>query len=617
MTLVALGVVYGDIGTSPLYALRECFKREYGLTATPANVYGVLSLVVWALILVVSVKYLIFILRADNRGEGGVLALLALILQQQRRDADRNFKQFIIVLGLIGAALLYGDGVITPAISVLGAMEGLEVITPKLKFVVVPFTLVILLTLFLVQKKGTHKVGRVFGPIMMLWFATIAALGIYEVATAPEILAAVNPIYGFRFFTTHGRQAFVLLGAVVLVVTGGEALYADMGHFGKRPIRIAWFYLVLPALLLNYFGQGALILRDPAGAENPFFMLAPRVLLYPLVALATMAAIIASQALISGAFSLTQQAVQLGYSPRVNIIHTSRTEAGQIYIPEVNTALMIGCLLVVLGFRSTSALGAAYGIAVTGTMAITTILFYLLARSRWNWSVLHAGAFAVFFLIIDLGFFGSNALKILHGGWVPIIIGLGIFTLMTTWYQGRRIVQKMLTRASLPIDLFLNSVEDHKPVRVPGTAVFLTSHSEGAPLVLLHHLKHNKVLHEQVVLLSVLNMNVPEIADDERIFVAPLRAGFWRVKARYGFMETANVPAILARCREAGIVAEKHHTTYYLGRERLIPNPHSKHKLASWRKKLYIFMSRNSRTATEFFGIPSNRVVELGAQMEF
>ncbi|MGE5749673.1 MAG: KUP/HAK/KT family potassium transporter, partial [Gemmatimonas sp.] len=403
LTLVALGVVYGDIGTSPLYALRECFKREYGLTATPANVYGVLSLVVWALILVVSVKYLIFILRADNRGEGGVLALLALILQQQRRDADRNFKQFIIVLGLIGAALLYGDGVITPAISVLGAMEGLEVITPKLKFIVVPLTLVILLTLFLVQKKGTHKVGRVFGPIMMLWFATIAALGIYEVGMTPEILAAVNPVYGFRFFATHGRQAFVLLGAVVLVVTGGEALYADMGHFGKRPIRIAWFYLVLPALLLNYFGQGALILRDPAGAENPFFMLAPRVLLYPLVALATMAAIIASQALISGAFSLTQQAVQLGYSPRVNIIHTSRTEAGQIYIPEVNTALMIGCLLVVLGFRSTSALGAAYGIAVTGTMAITTILFYLLARSRWDWSVLHAGAFAAFFLIIDLG----------------------------------------------------------------------------------------------------------------------------------------------------------------------------------------------------------------------
>jgi len=580
-------------------------------------VYGVLSLVVWALILVISVKYLIFILRADNRGEGGVLALLALIIQQQRRDADRVTKQVIIVLGLIGAALLYGDGIITPAISVLGAMEGLEVITPRLKIVVVPATLVILLVLFLIQKKGTHKVGRVFGPVMMIWFVSIAALGIYEIALAPRILAAVNPWYGLQFFLTHGTQAFVLLGAVVLVVTGGEALYADMGHFGKRPIRMAWFYLVLPALLLNYFGQGALILREPAGAENPFFMLAPRVLLYPLVALATTAAIIASQALISGAFSLTQQAVQLGYSPRVNIVHTSKTEAGQIYIPEVNTALMIGCLLIVLGFRSVGALSAAYGIAVTGTMSITTILFYLLARSRWNWSLMHALSFAIFFLIIDLAFFGSNALKILHGGWVPIIVGLGIFTLMTTWYTGRRIVLKLLTRGSLPIDLFLNSVAEHKPVRVPGTAVFMTSDPEGAPLVLLHHLKHNKVLHEQVVLLSVLSANVPEIPEDERILAVPLREGFWRVKARYGFMETPNVPNILFRCRDAGIKSEKLHTTYYLGRERLIPNPHSKARLASWRKKLFIFMSRNSRTATEFFGIPSNRVVELGAQLEF
>ena len=579
--------------------------------------YGVLSLVVWALILVISVKYLIFILRADNRGEGGVLALLALILQQQRRDADRVTKQVIIVLGLIGAALLYGDGIITPAISVLGAMEGLEVITPRLKIVVVPATLVILLVLFLIQKKGTHKVGRVFGPVMMIWFVSIAALGIYEIALAPRILAAVNPWYGLQFFLTHGTQAFVLLGAVVLVVTGGEALYADMGHFGKRPIRMAWFYLVLPALLLNYFGQGALILREPAGAENPFFMLAPRVLLYPLVALATTAAIIASQALISGAFSLTQQAVQLGYSPRVNIVHTSKTEAGQIYIPEVNTALMIGCLLIVLGFRSVGALSAAYGIAVTGTMSITTILFYLLARSRWNWSLMHALSFAIFFLIIDLAFFGSNALKILHGGWVPIIVGLGIFTLMTTWYTGRRIVLKLLTRGSLPIDLFLNSVAEHKPVRVPGTAVFMTSDPEGAPLVLLHHLKHNKVLHEQVVLLSVLSANVPEIPEDERILAVPLPEGFWRVKARYGFMETPNVPNILFRCRDAGIKSEKLHTTYYLGRERLIPNPHSKARLASWRKKLFIFMSRNSRTATEFFGIPSNRVVELGAQLEF
>jgi KUP system potassium uptake protein len=573
--------------------------------------------VVWALILVVSVKYLIFILRADNSGEGGVLALLALILQQQQRAQDTVRKQIIIVLGLIGAALLYGDGVITPAISVLGAMEGLDVITPKSHGIVVPVTLVILFTLFMVQKKGTTKVGRIFGPVMAVWFVTIAALGIYEVAMAPEILKAMNPLYGVSLFREHGRQAFVLLGAVVLVVTGGEALYADMGHFGARPIRLAWFYLVLPALLLNYFGQGALILRDPSAAANPFFNLAPRMLLYPLVALATIAAIIASQALISGAFSLTQQAVQLGYCPRVNIIHTSKTEAGQIYIPEVNAILMIGTLLVVLGFKSSSALGAAYGIAVTGTMAITTILYYLLARSRWNWSVLRAGSLTAGFLIIDLAFFSSNALKIMHGGWVPIAIGLGIFTLMTTWYSGRRIVLRLLTRGSLPIEMFLNSVADHKPVRVSGTAVFMTSDPDGAPLVLLHHLKHNKVLHEQVVLLSVLSANVPEIPDAERLSVVAMREGFWRMKARYGFMESANVPDLLARARSEGLVAEPMKTTYYLGRERLIPDPKSKQRLAGWRKQLFIFMSRNSRSATEFFQIPPNRVVELGAQIVF
>jgi len=577
----------------------------------------VLSLVVWALILVVSIKYLIFILRADNRGEGGVLALVALILQQRQRDSDKPMKQLIVVLGLFGAALLYGDGIITPAISVLGAMEGLEVITPALKVVVVPLTLIILFMLFLVQKNGTHKVGRVFGPVMGAWFVTIAALGIYELALAPEILLAVNPLYAIRFFGTHGAQGFLLLGAVVLVVTGGEALYADMGHFGKRPIRYAWFSLVLPALLLNYFGQGALILRDPAGAANPFFMLAPRLLLYPLVILATAAAIIASQALISGAFSLTQQAVQLGYSPRVNIIHTSKTEEGQIYIPEVNRALMIGCLLVVLGFRSSSALGAAYGIAVTGTMAITTLLFYVLARSRWNWSLLQAGSLTAFFLVIDLAFFGSNALKFLHGGWVPIIIGIAIFTLMTTWYSGRRTVNKLLTKQSFPIDIFLSNVASGKPVRVPGTAVFMTSDNKGAPLVLLHHLKHNKVLHEQVVLLSILPAGVPEIPETERISITEMAEGFWRVMARYGFMETPDVPDVLARCTEAGLVTKPLQTTYYFGRESLIIDDGSKSRMARWRKQLFIFMSRNSRSATEFFQIPPNRVVELGAQLRF
>ena len=577
--------------------------------------YGILSLVLWSLILIVSVKYILFILRADNRGEGGVLALLALLLQRQRRTGDKWRRRAVIYLGLIGAALLYGDGVITPAISVLGATEGLEVVTPAFRFIVVPATLVILFTLFIFQKRGTTKVGRVFGPVMAVWFVAIAILGAAEIALSPEILLSVNPLYGIRFFMAHGYGGFVVLGAVVLVVTGGEALYADMGHFGPQPIRLAWFALVLPALTLNYFGQGALILHNPAAAQNPFFMLAPRMMLYPLVVLATAAAIIASQALISGAFSLTQQAVQLGYSPRVNIVHTSKTEAGQIYIPEVNTALMVGCLLVVLGFRSTSALGAAYGIAVTGTMAITTILYYILARSRWNWSFAKAGAFLAFFLTIDLGFFSANALKILHGGWVPIMLAVVIFNLMTTWHRGRRIVQKLLTRGSLPIDLFLDDVAKNKPVRVPGTAVFMTSDPEGAPLVLLHHLKHNKVLHQNVILLSVLSANVPEIPDSERVKATPLREGFFRVNARYGFMETPFVPKVLASCKGEGIIAEPRDTTYYLGRERLIPVGTS--KLAKWRKSLFIFMSRNSRSATEFFNIPSNRVVELGAQIEF
>jgi KUP system potassium uptake protein len=599
--------------------MREAFADKYGLAPTPDNVYGILSLIVWALILVVSVKYVLFILRADNRGEGGVLALLALILQRNRREGDKARRQTLIVLGLFGSALLYGDGVITPAISVLSAVEGLAVITPRLRFAVIPLTVVILVTLFLVQKKGTTKVGRVYGPVMAVWFVAIAALGIAEIAVAPRILAAVNPWYGIQFFATHGFAGIVILGAIVLVVTGGEALYADMGHFGARPIRTAWFYLVLPALLLNYFGQGALILSNPEGAANPFYMLAPRVLLYPLVLLATLAAITASQALISGAFSLTQQAVQLGYSPRVNIIHTSKTETGQIYIPEVNRGLMIMCVLVVLGFGSVDALGAAYGIALAITMTITTVLFYELTRSQWNWSLRKAGAFVAFFLIIDLAFMGANLLKLIRGGWVPIAVALAVFALMTTWYRGRKHVQKMLKRASLPIDLFLDSVAENKPVRVKGTAIFMTSDAEGAPLVLLHHLKHNKMLHEQVVLLSVLPTTVPEIPEAERVQVTPMRENFWRVKARYGFMETPNVPAVLAKCAEDGLVAKPLETTYYLGRERLIPVPasESKVRMARWRKKFFIFMSANSRTATEFFQIPPNRVVELGAQLEF
>jgi KUP system potassium uptake protein len=560
-------------------------------------------------------------MRADNNGEGGILALLALILQKQRRDADTFRRKTIIALGLIGAALLYGDGVITPAISVLSAVEGLEVVAPSSGGLVIPITIAILVALFFYQNKGTAKVGRIFGPVMVIWFLTIAVLGIREIMLAPQILAALNPWYGLRFFVDHGASGFVLLGAVVLAVTGAEALYADMGHFGKRPIRLAWSGLVLPSLLFNYFGQGALILRDPSAAVNPFYLLAPRAALYPMIALATVAAIIASQALISGAFSLTQQAVQLGYSPRVQIIHTSQQDTGQIFVPEVNRALALGCIFVVLYFRSSSALGAAYGIAVTGTMAITTILFYVLARTHWQWSIWRAGLLTAFFLIIDLAFFGANLLKILQGGWVPLAIGLGIFVLMTTWQRGRLIVRSLLVDASIPLEALLKDLGDEnpdkrfKPARVPGTAVFLTSESKDAPLVLLHHLKHNKVLHENVVLLSILVAQVPEVPITERVEVTCFPHNFARVKAKYGFMQTPNVPEVLALATERGIIAKPAETTYYLGRENLIPSGNK--PLAGWRKRLFIFMQRNARPATEFFGIPSNRVVELGAQMEF
>ncbi len=560
-------------------------------------------------------------MRADNNGEGGILALLALILQKQRRDADSFRRKTIIALGLIGAALLYGDGVITPAISVLSAVEGLEVVAPQWQHLVLPLTVVILAGLFFFQRHGTAKVGRIFGPVMVVWFVVIGALGLREILQIPQILAAANPWYGLSFFMQHGHAGFVLLGAVVLAVTGAEALYADMGHFGKRPIRLAWFLLVLPALLANYFGQGALILRDPASAINPFYLLAPSVLQYPLIALATIAAIIASQALISGAFSLMQQSVQLGYSPRVQIIHTSQQETGQIFVPEVNRVLGLGCILVVLAFRSSSALAAAYGVAVTGTMTITTLLFYVLARSHWQWSVWRAGALTAFFLIIDLAFFGANMLKIVQGGWVPLVIALGIFTLMTTWQRGRIIVRSLLVDASIPLEALLKDLGDEnpdkrfKPVRVPGTAVFLTSESKDAPLVLLHHLKHNKVLHENVVLLSIMVAQVPEVPITERIEVTCFPHNFARVKAKYGFMQTPNVPEVLSLATERGIIAKPSETTYYLGRENLIPT--GTKPLAGWRKRLFIFMQRNARPATEFFGIPPNRVVELGAQMEF
>ncbi|MBA2687946.1 MAG: potassium transporter Kup [Gemmatimonadaceae bacterium] len=609
-------MVYGDIGTSPLYALRECFKPEYGLAPTPDNVYGVLSLILWSLIIVVGVKYIAFVMRADNRGEGGILALVALILQRKHRESERMVKMAVIVIGLVGAALLYGDGVITPAMSILSATEGLSVITPVLSHLSVPLTVIIIIGLFSMQRHGTAGIGRIFGPVTLVWFTVIGGLGVMEIVKEPEILYAVNPMYGFEFFRIHGTHSFVVLGAVVLAVTGAEALYADMGHFGKRAIRLAFFAVVLPSLVLNYFGQGGLILHDPATAENPFYLLAPRMMLYPLVALATMAAVIASQAMISGAFSLTQQCVQLGYSPRVTIRHTSESEAGQIYIPEVNGALAIGCLIAVLLFRTSTALGAAYGIAVTGTFLMTTVLLFVVARTWWNWSLWKAGLLTGILFIVDLSFFGANVLKIPQGGWFPLVIAFIIFTAMTTWARGRALLIEKQSSGGLTMEEFIESIARKQPARVSGLAVFLARDPTKVPSVLLHHLKHNKVLHQKVVILSVLSEEVPTVPDEDRIKIEPLRDGFYRILARYGFMETPKIPDIMKRASASGIHASKAETTYYLGREELIPSSEGS-VVWRWRKKLFRFMSRNATSPTKYFDLPPNRVVELGAQIEF
>jgi KUP system potassium uptake protein len=618
LSLAALGVVYGDIGTSVLYAMQECFRPGFGVAPTVENVYGVLSLIVWALILIVSIKYVIFVLRADNRGEGGVLALLALIQQKLGGSGNRaKIRMAVLVtLGLLGAALLYGDGIITPAITVLGAIEGLRIATTAITTAeVVIISAVILFVLFMFQKHGTHRIGIVFGPIMFFWFLAISLLGVREIALEPEILMAINPWYAVRFFAHNGWHGFFILGAVVLVVTGAEALYADMGHFGRRPIRLAWFAVVFPALVLNYFGQGALMLRDSAAAANPFYLLVPQPLLYPMVILATMAAVIASQALISGAFSLTQSAMQLGYSPRITVKHTSVREAGQIYIPEVNKALMLGCIGLVVGFRSAENLAAAYGVAVTGTMIVTTILFSVLTQVRFRWSLAKTGAFFLVYIIIDGALLSANVVKIESGGWFPIVVAIIIYTLMTTWKKGRSVLRDLLRSASLPMDLFLEDVRRRKPPRVPGTAVFLTSDISGAPIVLLHHLKHNKVLHEQVILLSIVTVDVPEVPQAERAKVEQLGEGFWRIIAGYGFMQSPSVREVMECCEPQGIKVRPNETSYYLGREQLIPTGNT--EMARWRKKLFVVMSRNARAATEFFGLPPNRVVELGAQIEF
>jgi len=616
LSLGALGVVYGDIGTSPLYALKECFNGPHAVFVSPENVLGVLSLVFWSLTFVVTFKYLTLVMRADNRGEGGILALMALV---GKHEATKRGRKVLLLLGLFGAALLYGDGVITPAISVLSAVEGVVVAAPALERLVVPATVLILVGLFLIQKRGTATVGAVFGPIMLLWFATIGTLGVRGILHDPSVLRAVAPIYAVRFFVEHRLHGFLVLGAVVLCITGGEALYADMGHFGRRPIRLAWLGLAMPALLLNYFGQGAILLHDPAAAQNPFFMLAPAWAVYPLVAIATAATIVASQALISGAFSLTRQAVQLGYCPRVTIRHTSQTEIGQIYVPEVNFALGAATIALVLGFKSSSALAAAYGIAVTGTMMITTLLFHRVTRDLWKWSRWMSWPLTVLLMAVDLAFFGANIVKIEEGGWFPIAAAVAVYTLLTTWKRGRDSVAEALRGASLPLELFLPDLAKRKPARVPGTAVFMTSNLGVVPAVLLHHLKHNKLLHERVVLVSILTEEVPAVPERERVVSDSLGEGFYRVVAHYGFMETPDVPKLLASLPErpppnVAIPMNPMDTTFYLGRETLLPTGPA--KLWRWRKKLFIIMARNAATASQFFGLPPNRVVEMGAQIQ-
>ena len=615
LALGALGVVYGDIGTSPLYAIRECFNPVHGIESDLANTLGILSLVFWALTLVVVVKYLTFVMRADNHGDGGILALLALVMPTQGSGRARRGRLALILLGLVGAALLWADGMITPAITVLGAIEGLEVATPVFRPFVVPIAVAILVGLFVVQKRGTARIGAMFGPVMLVWFVAIGALGVPWILREPRVLEAVSPLWAVRFMSHYHWHGVLILGAVVLCITGVEALYADMGHFGIRPIRTAWYVAVFPALLLNYFGQGALLLHEgPAADANPFYLLAPGVLVYPLVLLATAAAIIASQALISGAFSLAQQAVQLGYSPRLTIVHTSDKARGQIYVPEVNAGLMVACCGLVLAFGKSTNLAAAYGIAVVGTMATTSLLLYAVARERWGWGRLLAGLVIGLFLLVDLTFLLANATKVRHGGWFPLVVGAVIFTVMTTWKRGRAELAAKLAAESLPLELFLTDLEDHSPHRVYGTAVFMTSNAGVAPMVLLHSYKHNKVLHEKVILLSVRTEAVPFVPAAQRLEIRDAGSGFYQVLGRFGFMETPNVPRLLRQAKAARLGVDPASASFFLGRETLLTTGPS--RMWRWRKALFSFLSRNARSATAFFGIPPNRVLELGTQIE-
>jgi KUP system potassium uptake protein len=608
----AVGVVYGDIGTSPLYTLRTAFTGSYGLSLTPDNVLGVLSVIVWALVIIVTLKYITLIMRADNRGEGGILALTALV---SRGTEDRErMRWWLVGLGIFGAAMFYGDGMITPAITVLGAVEGLGVIAPALHPFIVPIAVVILVALFAVQRTGTAKLGLVFGPIMALWFVTLGLLGGLEIARNVQVLAAFDPTYAVRFVSGNPGVAFVAFGAVVLAVTGTEALYADMGHFGKAPIRRAWIFFVMPALLLNYFGQGALILGDPSTIQNPFYLLAPAWARVPLLVLATLAAIIASQAVISGAFSLTRAAIQMGYCPRLSILHTSERAIGQIYVPFINWMLLVAIIALVVGFRNSDNLAGAYGIAVTMAMLIDSILIFVVMRRLWDWPVWVSVLITTPLLLIDLTFLASNSLKIPEGGWFPLLIGGIVFTLLTTWKRGRSLLMRRLAEDAMPLDLFIQSIQASPPPRVPGTAIFLTSTPNRVPHALLHNLKHNKVLHERVVFLTIVMRDIPYVADEERGEVTDLGCNFYRLLADYGFKDDPDIPELLEDCGRKGFTFDMMETSFFVSRETLIATVSP--GMALWREKLFVSLSKNATKASEFFHVPTNRVVELGTQVE-
>ncbi len=611
LALAALGVVYGDIGTSPLYALKEVFgSPHHPVPITPDNVLGILSLVFWALMMVVSGKYVLFIMRADNRGEGGIMALMALALRNIKAGRQRNI---VVMLGLFGAALFYGDGVVTPAISVLSAVEGLHVITPAFDPFVIPLALVVLILLFFIQRKGTATVGKLFGPVMLLWFGVLTVLGVTNLLIEPDVLRALNPAWAVSFLLANPKLGFLSLGAVVLVLTGGEALYADMGHFGRKPIQLAWFGMVLPALLINYFGQGALLLNNSAAVENPFYMLAPGWALLPLVILATVATVIASQAVISGAFSITMQAMQLGFSPRIKAMHTSESEIGQIYLPGINWLLLASVIALVLGFRSSSNLAAAYGIAVTGTMLITNLLVFVVARNQWGWKLWQAFFCVLPFVLIDFAFFSANSIKLTDGGWFPLVFGLGVFTVLSTWKRGREVLHQKLGQDSIELPSFIESLALGGATRVPGTGIFLTGRPQGVPRAMLHSLKHYKVLHERMVIVTVRIFDVPYVPEIDRVEIHDLGESFWQVTIQYGFKDEPDIPAALAMCAHFGLEFDMMDTTFFLGRETLIPR--SNKDMAYWRVLLFATIFRNASSLTDFFKIPANRVVELGSQV--